>query len=122
MASVFKGHRVRVGRPAHLTAAGIDLTGLAEVIHRLEDQGHTAVAVGRDAMPLGVLALADTVRPKAAATVAALRAGGIEPVLVTGEPPSALLRHRERRPHPGHQPPIVRSPAAAKHPTASATA
>ncbi|KUO14537.1 HAD-IC family P-type ATPase [Streptomyces dysideae] len=83
------GHRVRVGRPAHLTDAGVDLTPAADTIHRLQDEGHTVVAVGRDDTLLGVLALADTVRPEAKDTVAALRAEGITPVLVTGDNPRA---------------------------------
>ncbi|MGW0734766.1 heavy metal translocating P-type ATPase [Streptomyces sp. NPDC002851] len=81
------GHRIRVGRPALLTDAHIDVTPLADEIHQLEREGHTVVAVSRDAEVLGVLALADTARLEARHTVAALRAESIEPVLVTGDNP-----------------------------------
>jgi len=86
------GHRVLAGRPAFLTEAGIDLTGLAGAITRLEGQGHTVVAVAR---ALGVIALADMLRPEAAGAVAALRQAGLTPVLVTGDNPRAA-RHVAR--------------------------
>jgi len=86
------GHKVLVGRPAFLAGNGIDLTPLGTVIANLEDEGHTVVAVARDKHLLGVVALADTPRPEAAGTVAALKAAGLTPVLVTGDNPRAA-RH-----------------------------
>ena len=78
-------HQVRVGRPAFLTDAGIDLAPFRDDIAKLEAAGHTVVAVSRDRRPLGVIALADTLRPEAADVVAALRAAGLAPALVTGD-------------------------------------
>ncbi|MEW6490200.1 MAG: cation-translocating P-type ATPase [Thermodesulfobacteriota bacterium] len=43
---------------------------------RLRDEGATVLAVLRDGMPLGLLAVADPIRPEAVATVAKLRALG----------------------------------------------
>ena len=83
------GHRVLAGRPAFIADAGIDLAGVDEALTRLEAGGHTVVAVARGTRALGVIALADTLRPEAAATVAALRAAGLTPVLVTGDNPRA---------------------------------
>jgi heavy metal translocating P-type ATPase len=86
------GRRVLAGRPGFLTSAGIDLASVAGAIARLEGEGRTVVAVSRDESPLGVLGLADTVRPQAGKTVARLRAEGLTPVLVTGDNPRAA-RH-----------------------------
>jgi len=86
------GRLVRVGRPGFLVDAGHDLAPVAETIARLEVEGHTVVAVARDATVLGVLALADSLRPGAAQTVAAVRAQDLVPVLVTGDNPRAA-RH-----------------------------
>ncbi|AEA23531.1 heavy metal translocating P-type ATPase [Pseudonocardia dioxanivorans CB1190] len=82
-------HRVLVGRPAFLTANGLDLSPVGDTIARLEDDGHTVVVVVRDHHPLGVFALADALRPEAAQVVAALRDAGVIPVLVTGDNPRA---------------------------------
>jgi P-type E1-E2 ATPase len=82
------GRAVAVGSPD--TAA---LSGDPVVTALVEDEqtrGRTAVVVGLDGRPAGVLALADRVRPESAATVSALRAAtGAEPVLLTGDDPRA---------------------------------
>ncbi|WP_351229062.1 heavy metal translocating P-type ATPase [Streptomyces sp. NPDC002133] len=88
------GHTVAVGAPARLLD-GND-TGsarAAEVAADLEDGGRTAVVVLRDGSPVGVLGIADRLRPDAAATVAALTTlTGNTPMLVTGDNPRAAAR------------------------------
>jgi P-type E1-E2 ATPase len=86
------GHRVLAGRPAFLAGEGIGLSALTSAITELEAAGHTVIAVARDGQALGVIALADTLRPEAADVVARLRAAGLTPVLVTGDNPPAA-RH-----------------------------
>lgn len=82
------GARVAVGAPARLLA---DLHGpTAEAVSALERAGHTAVLVLRDGVPVGVLGIADRLRPDAAATVSALGAlTGTTPLLLTGDNPRA---------------------------------
>ncbi|MFI8253130.1 heavy metal translocating P-type ATPase [Streptomyces filamentosus] len=77
-----EGLRVEAGAPARL------LTGdqHADVVNELEESGRTAVAVLCDGRPVGVLGVADRLRPDAAATVAALtRLTGRAPALLTGD-------------------------------------
>jgi Cd2+/Zn2+-exporting ATPase len=53
---------------------------------RLEGEGRTAILVAEGQRPLGVLGLADRLRPQAAATVRSLRATGIRRiVMLTGD-------------------------------------
>ncbi|HEX5143406.1 MAG TPA: heavy metal translocating P-type ATPase [Mycobacterium sp.] len=82
------GARIAVGAPARLLA---DLTGpAAAVVSALEEDGRTVVLVLRDGVPVGVLGIADRLRPDAAATVAALGAlTGATPLLLTGDNPRA---------------------------------
>ncbi|CAM5525802.1 Potassium-transporting ATPase ATP-binding subunit [Streptomyces cyaneofuscatus] len=86
------GHTVQVGSPSRL------LTDSATAPHEtivaeLEDSGRTAVAVLRHGTVMGVLGIADRLRPDAAATVAALtKLTGRTPVLLTGDNESAA-RH-----------------------------
>ncbi len=54
-------------------------------MERLESDGKTAVMVAINGCVLGVLAVADTVRPEARTTVTALRKMGIKVWLVTGD-------------------------------------
>ncbi|WP_339135190.1 heavy metal translocating P-type ATPase [Streptomyces sp. f51] len=90
------GHTVGVGAPARLLDGNGD-TGSARAAEaaagRMEDGGRTAVVVLRDGAPVGLLGIADRLRPDAAATVAALTVlTGSPPVLVTGDNPRAAAR------------------------------
>lgn len=63
------------------------------MVARLEATGRTAVVVLVEDVPVGVLALADRLRPGAQETVAALGAlTGRTPVLLTGDNPGAAAR------------------------------
>jgi Cu+-exporting ATPase len=79
------GRSVLVGRPSLLEVRGVDLSLLTAAIDRLEQTGRTVVAVARDGVPLGVIALGDEVRPDAAEAVARLQRDGLSPVMVTGD-------------------------------------
>lgn len=85
-----EGRTVRVGSPARIAAGG---PGLDEAVRSLEDGGRTAVLVLRDGAPVGVLGIADRLRPDARATVAALtELTGRTPVLLTGDHERAARR------------------------------
>jgi len=79
------GHRVLVGNPSLLQEAGISPDGALERARALEEEGKTTVLVARDGQVVGLIALADTLKPEAPEVVAELRAMGIEPVLLTGD-------------------------------------
>ncbi|WP_323137748.1 heavy metal translocating P-type ATPase [Streptomyces anulatus] len=85
------GHAVQIGSPARLLPDGnpeLDVT-----VRSLEDGGRTAVLVLRDGAPVGVLGIADRLRPDARATVAALtELTGRTPVLLTGDNERAARR------------------------------
>jgi heavy metal translocating P-type ATPase len=86
------GARVAVGAPARLLddLAGPAADRVAAVVSALEQAGRTTVLVLRDGVPVGVLGIADRLRPDAAATVAALGAmTGATPLLLTGDNPRA---------------------------------
>jgi heavy metal translocating P-type ATPase len=79
------GDEVLVGSPRFLAERGIDLTSVSPRIEALEGAGRTVIAVARKGRALGAIALGDTLRPDAAATVAALRAAGLRTIMVTGD-------------------------------------
>jgi Cu+-exporting ATPase len=85
--AVTDGHAVLVGQPDWLTAEWAltippELARFADAAQR---QGQTAAFAAWDGAVRGVLAVADTVKPGAAAAVARLRALGLHPVLLTGD-------------------------------------
>jgi cation-transporting P-type ATPase J len=78
------GRLVEVGSPAHLlTDPGHPA---AAVVAKMEEGGATAVIVRIDGDPVGVLAIADNLRPAARATVKAITiVTGSAPLLLTGD-------------------------------------
>ncbi|MDH6576703.1 heavy metal translocating P-type ATPase [Kitasatospora sp. MAP5-34] len=89
------GDAIAVGAPARLINGREDALSVkaAAVAEELENGGRTAVLVERDGTPVGVLGIADRLRPDAAATVAALvTLTGSTPMLVTGDNPRAAAR------------------------------
>ncbi|GAA4864906.1 heavy metal translocating P-type ATPase [Actinomycetospora straminea] len=80
--AVVDGVTVTVGRPDLVGAVPASLRAAwAEA----EAAGHTVVAVGWDGEVRGAVVLADEVKPSAAPAVAALRAAGLHPVLLSGD-------------------------------------
>ncbi|MDD7917736.1 heavy metal translocating P-type ATPase [Actinomycetospora callitridis] len=77
------GVTVTVGRP-DLFDAGVP-EGLRADWDAAEEAGHTVVAVGWGGVVQGAVVLADDVKASAAPAVAALRAAGLHPVLLTGD-------------------------------------
>ncbi|MFJ4092844.1 heavy metal translocating P-type ATPase [Kitasatospora sp. NPDC089913] len=83
---VVDGHTVVAGREALLAGHDQPLPApLAEAKRAAEAAGRTAVAVGWDGAARAVLEVADAVKPTSAEAVAALRALGLRPVLLTGD-------------------------------------
>jgi Cu+-exporting ATPase len=80
------GDRVTAGKP-NWVASAVG-TALAEVYQRreqMESSAQTVIAVTRGGRLLGLIGVADQVKPDAAETVARLRRQGIEPVMLTGD-------------------------------------
>jgi P-type Cu+ transporter len=79
-------HRVHVGRapePSDLP------TGLAQAVRDARSRGRTTVLIRVDDQPRAVIAVGDTVKPGARATVDTLKALGLKTVLLTGDHPAA---------------------------------
>ena len=79
---VVDGVDVVVGRQRLFTQIPEELD---EAMRRAEAEGKTAVVVGRDGAAVGVLVVADAVKPTSADAVKELRALGLTPILLTGD-------------------------------------
>ncbi len=80
-----EGRAVIIGNPALLRERGIDTSALDEDVARLQGEGKTAMIVAVDGVALGVIAVADTVKPTSRIAVEALRRQGIEALMITGD-------------------------------------
>ncbi|GBQ89608.1 cation/heavy metal transporter [Gluconacetobacter johannae DSM 13595] len=74
---------LRLGSPRFLAEGGC--IGDPMTVERLEQQGKTVIGVAEGATVLGYIALADRIRPDAAASVASLRGRGLHLVMLTGD-------------------------------------
>jgi Cu+-exporting ATPase len=77
--------RLLLGNHALMDARGVDVTALAPSAAALTQAGKTTVYLAVAFQPLGLIAVADTLKPEAAAVVAALRERGIDVAMLTGD-------------------------------------
>ena len=82
---VVEGQLIEVGRFGTGAGAGANAPGLAARAAEWEQLGHTVVLVRCERAPIGMLAVADTIRPSAAPAVRRLHQMGLRCVLLTGD-------------------------------------
>jgi len=79
------GHTVRFGNLALMEDAGVSLDGLVEKATVLAAQGKTPMYLSLEETAMGLIAVADTVKPEAHEGLAKLRRMGLEVVMLTGD-------------------------------------
>lgn len=86
---IVEGRTVTVLKPEAAVEQGVVFDADADAWRRAaQERGETAVAMAVDSKAVGLLSLADTIRPQAAALVASLKRAGVEHiVMLTGDNP-----------------------------------
>ena len=79
------GNAVVLGNAAMLGTSGLHADGLEAKVMALSDQGKTPMFVASDGVVLGVIAVADTLKPEAVEVVSRLRQLGLEVIVLTGD-------------------------------------
>ncbi len=77
--------RVLLGNRTLMDARGIDVEALAPRARALAAEGKTAVYLALGGRALGIIAVADTLKPEAPEAVAALARRGVEVAMLTGD-------------------------------------
>jgi len=80
-----EGHAVAVGNASSMQALGVTLGELAATAEALRHDGATALFLALDGAPAGVIAIADPIKPGAAAALQRLRNENIRIVMLTGD-------------------------------------
>ena len=80
-----EGRRLVLGTEALLSSRAIDRGPLAALAEARRAQGQSGVLLAMDGRPAGLLTVVDPVKPSARSALDALRAGGVEVVMVTGD-------------------------------------
>lgn len=79
------GRRVALGAERYLDGLGIDTSILHDDAERLRTEGATAIFVGIDNQLAGVFGIADRIKATTPASLKALRAQGVDLVMLTGD-------------------------------------
>jgi Cu2+-exporting ATPase len=85
VAATLEGTRVLIGNAKLMAREAVDITALESKTEQLSSDAKTAMYVARDNRLLGVIAVADVIRPSARAAVDALHRLGITTVMLTGD-------------------------------------
>ena len=83
--AVVEGEEIFLGNLRLMQERGIDLAGMGEQAETLSRHGKTPMFVAADGTLLGIIAVADTVKPHSGATVDALHRLGLEVIMITGD-------------------------------------
>ena len=82
------GRQIALGNPRLMAAQGIDIAALSPAAADLAARGRTVLYATIDGQPAALLAVADPIKPGAAAAVAALKAMGLRVAMVSGDAPA----------------------------------
>jgi Cu+-exporting ATPase len=80
-----EGRKVAIGNRELMRELGIDLADVEPALARIEAAARTGVVVAADGRALGVLGIADPIRPEAAAAIALLAEEGVRAEMLTGD-------------------------------------
>ena len=83
--AVLDGNTLYAGNDRYMDLIGAGVSVLRSAAEELAAQGKTPLYFAEEHRLLGVVAVADVVKPDSAAAIAALRRGGCEVVLLTGD-------------------------------------
>ncbi|MBK9748575.1 MAG: cadmium-translocating P-type ATPase [Chloroflexi bacterium] len=83
--AIVHGQIVNIGSPQYLLQNGDFPARLSEARHRLEDEGKTVMLVQRGGQWLGLIALADQLRPEAKGIIETLHKMGVKVAMLTGD-------------------------------------
>ena len=83
--AVVAGRHVAVGNARLMQAEGVDMALMEGTAEALAAKGRTAMFASIDGQVAAVLAVADPIKPNAAAAIAALKAQGVAVAMITGD-------------------------------------
>ncbi|MCH8292908.1 copper-translocating P-type ATPase [Candidatus Poribacteria bacterium] len=80
-----EGHQVAVGNLRLMTEQSISLNGLKPKALQLQSEAKTAIWLAVDGQAVGLIAVADTIKPSSKAAIAEMHQLGLQVVMMTGD-------------------------------------
>ncbi len=81
----WKGESIVVGNRKQMEKEKIKISNLENRINQLEEQGKTVIIVGVNKKPVGLIAIADSLKENSAEAVKGIESLGIETIMLTGD-------------------------------------
>lgn len=81
----FQGHHIRIGNAGLMTANNISVADFEGVLSELESDGLTPIYIAEDDAVIGLIGVADGIRPEAPSGVAMLHHQGIRTMMLSGD-------------------------------------
>ena len=85
LSATVEGGRVLLGNRALMEEEGVEIAPLLETASRLADEGKTPMFAAWDGKALGIVAVADVIKPDSRRTIEKLNQMGIRTVMITGD-------------------------------------
>ncbi len=85
ISAIVNGEQIEVGKPEWIRQNGVDTASAGPAIRDLQNAGKSVMAVSREGMLCGLIALSDTLRAEAAETISRLREHGLRVIMLTGD-------------------------------------
>jgi Cu+-exporting ATPase len=82
---VINGKSVALGNRTLMSDLGVDISQLTEAAERLRVDGQTAMFVAEDGRPIGLIGVADPIKPSTPDAIRSLHEEGIRIVMLTGD-------------------------------------
>ncbi len=83
--AIVNSRNVLIGNAKLMSLNGVDISELEPIAIDLQNQGNTAMFVAADGRVIGLIAVADTIKPGSKEAVEELRNIGLEVVMITGD-------------------------------------
>ena len=85
LTATLAGSKIAAGNRRLMEQEGVDLGGLEASANTLASDAKTPLFFARDGKLVGIIAVADTIKPTSAKTILKLRAMGIQSIMLTGD-------------------------------------
>jgi len=79
------GETVLVGKAKFLAESGVDLGPVEHILYRMQREAKTVAAVARSGRAVGVIGIADTLKPESVRAIKILKRMNIQCIMITGD-------------------------------------
>jgi len=85
VSAIIDGNKVTLGNSRFLEQHQIEVAEIDQAVSRMQAEGHTVIILAINRIAVGLLAIADSIKPDARQTIERLQQAGLETMMITGD-------------------------------------